>query len=498
MYEWPFDPETESATDRERTLFKGRSLPTGLKDRLQQDLGADLILPTDSKYDGERGVFNQAFDPFPAAIAICSNEDQIRLCLQGARDFGFPFCIRGSGHSFAGYSSMDDVLLIDMRKISDVQIDAASKVVSVGAGCKLGELDKQLKANALRLNLGSGVLSVGGFMQGGGYGLFPRTLGMNCDAVTEVRVMLADGTVVTANENKNHDLWWAMRGGTGGNFGILLSATYLARERLGLTGRRTSWNLTDRVGPANAAKALNIMQDILDKAPPELSLQADIRYYPDDPDDLSRTPWLDINANYFGSEANLATVLAPLSGTGESIRTQVGLNHPINYPFVRHSCFISELPLTEWRSLIDDFLDNSNRLSTLTFDAMGGAVNAYPVEDSSFVHRGARFNSYVTGFWIKGDRADYQKVNSYIHGWNRIIKPFWNRGVYQNFPYAEVPDFRINYWGKAFPALFGVKRKYDPSGAFAFPQAIDAVSTIPGNPVWPPCVVEALSKAIER
>jgi FAD/FMN-containing dehydrogenase len=490
MYEWPFDPETASATFRAKAPFVGRSLPAGLQDRLQQSLGPDLILPTDSKYDDERGVFNQAFDPFPAAIAICSDENQIRLCLEGARDFGFPFCIRGSGHCFTGYSSMDDALVIDLRKISDIRIDPASKIVSVGAGCKHGDLDIQLVANALLLNLGNTVLSIGGFMQGGGYGLFPRTLGMNCDAVTEVRVMLADGSIVTANENKNHDLWWAIRGGTGGNFGILLSITYLARDRMTPAGKQISWNLADRMGPANAARALNAMQDILDNAPAELSLQADIRYI-----DL-QTPWLRISANYFGAEGDLGKLLAPLLGAGDSIPPSA-VRRP-NHPLVRHSCFISKLPLGEWRSLIDDFLDNSNRLSTFTVDAMGGAVNSYPLEASSFVHRAARFNAFVTGFWIKGDRADHEKVQSYIRGWRGIVEPFWNQGVYQNFPHADVPDFRTNYWGKAFPALLAVKRKYDPSSVFAFPQAVDALSTNPGNPVWPPRVVASLSMPIER
>src|SRR5436190_23922156 len=103
MYEWPFDPERVAVTARGAAAFRGRTLPQGLKDRLQPVLGADLILPSDSKYNHERGVFNQAFDPFPAAIAICSGENQIRICLEGAREFSFPFCIRGSGHCFTGY-----------------------------------------------------------------------------------------------------------------------------------------------------------------------------------------------------------------------------------------------------------------------------------------------------------------------------------------------------------------------------------------------------------
>lgn len=497
MYQWPVDLQRALPADLRDTTppFLGVPLPTALQQILRAGLGDDLILPDDERYASERGVFNQAFDPFPAGIAICSSEALVALCLKGVRDFNIPFCVRGSGHSFTGCSSVDDALVIDIRKFNDVQIDSAQATVTVGAGCTHGVLDASLEAQGLRLSLGAAPLTVGGFMQGGGYGLFARTLGMNCDSVLEVRVMLADGRIVTANENFNHDLWWAIRGGTGGNFGVLLSIKYQARARIAVASRALTWNLTNEPGRSKAAQAITNVQSILKTAPPELSLQVDVRYR------HSNTPVMTVSANFFGSEEKLNKLLspllvAPLLGTDDTNLETMKLEMSAIPPFVRRSRFVSELRLNDWRALLDNFLTDSNHLSSLTIDGMGGAINLFPIEKSAFVHRDSMFNVFVTGFWIKGDRHDKEVVDNYIESWSHLIAPFWNGRIFQNFPYPDLQDYYARYWGDAFPALFAVKRKYDPSRRFTFAQAIDTGLSAPPTPTWPPRVVEWLNKPI--
>jgi hypothetical protein len=494
VYQWPVDLERVLPADLRGAPppFPGTPLPTPLQQILRAGLGGDLILSDDEKYANERRVFNQAFDPFPAGIAICSSETQVALCLKGVRDFNIPFCVRGSGHSFTGCSSVDDALVIDLRKFNDVQVDSAQAIVMVGAGCTHSVLDASLEAQGLRLSLGADPLTVGGFMQGGGYGLFARTLGMNCDSVLEVRVMLADGRIVTANENLNHDLWWAVRGGTGGNFGVLLSIKYQARARIAVASRALTWNLTNEPDRSGAAQAIMNAQSILKTAPPELSLQVDVRYH-------SSTPVMTVSANFFGSKEELNRLLTPLLVasllSSEDTNLEVTKLSAIP-PFVRHSRFVSELQLNDWRALLDNFLTDSNHLSSLTIDGMGGAINSFPIEKSAFVHRDSMFNVYVTGFWIKGNRHDKEVVDNYIESWSRLIAPFWNGRVFQNFPYPDLQDYYARYWGNAFPALFAVKRKYDPSRMFTFAQAIDTGLSAPPAPTSPPRVVEWLIKPI--
>ncbi len=501
MYRWPFDIEKSRRPRRHATRQSSSlaaALPAQLAQLLQASLGQDLILPADARYEGERGVFNKAFDPFPAAIAICRSHQQVALCLSGAQQFATAFCIRGSGHSFAGYSSADNALVIDLRNLNGISIDAAG-TATVDAGCRHDALNQALTAKKLQLPLGYDALTVGGFMQGGGFSLVSRTLGMNCDNVIEVRVMLADGRIVTANEGTNHDLWWAIRGGTGGNLGVLLSVTYQTSPLQDLVGRDLQWVLSDAAGRIVAAQAITAVQDILKTAPPELSLQVDIRYASGGSAGAARIPVMHVYANYFGSDSELSTLLAPLTGIHRKTKRlkEFKLSSSTVYAFERRSRFTSsELQTQDWRALLENFIADSNKTSSLTIDAMGGAINAYPLEKSAYLHRDCLFNVFVTGVWKKGDGNDQRAVETYLQSWSDLMAPFWNDRIFQNFPYPAPPDFHQNYWGDAFPALCAVKRKYDPDRAFVFAQAIDTGVSAPTAPHWPPKVVEWLGKPI--
>ncbi len=83
---------------------------------------------------------------------------------------------------------------------------------------------------------GCGDVCIGGFLQGGGYGFSSLRFGMHSDIVRSMTVMLADGSEVVASAAENPDLFWAMRGGTGNNFGVLLEAEYQATPLDSVTG----------------------------------------------------------------------------------------------------------------------------------------------------------------------------------------------------------------------------------------------------------------------
>ncbi|MBK8279951.1 MAG: FAD-binding oxidoreductase [Saprospiraceae bacterium] len=118
---------------------------------------------------------------------------------------------------------------------------------------------------------GCPTICVAGYMQGGGDGLTSRKFGMNCDCVLEVMVMLADGRIVKANQNLNSDLFWAVRGGTGGNFGILLNIKYQLVPLGFIWGIKITWNIDP--SPGDAAQALYTIQEqyLTDNALPILN-----------------------------------------------------------------------------------------------------------------------------------------------------------------------------------------------------------------------------------
>ena len=485
MYIWPFDVSPDEPPVA-APIAEGLPLKEKLPNRR-------IVLPVDPDYDASRKTFNPRFDDVhPWVIAFCGTDRDLRACLEGVRKYQTPFCIRSGGHSFAGYSSIDAGVVIDVAGLNNLRFDADRLEVTVGPGCRMGDLQAALGERKLRLPLGGSPVGVGGFMQGGGFGDISRTFGMNSDSVLAVWIMLADGRVVQASESVNHDLWWAVRGGTGGNFGVVVDVRYrLHRAAAPVQDWSFAWPIERPSDTTRAAKVLVTLQDeVLARAGPELNAGADLRYLPESNLGIPRILRLLVYGKYFGNRSDMDALLRPLADIGGQ-RTFNALQVE-RLPVLRQSRFVSELAERHWQTLVDDFAAHANVYSTLTMNAWGGAIASYPRENSAFIHRSAAFNMYVTGFW-KGP-ADEQRMRLYLQRWRDFIAPYWNNGIYQNFADPECPDYRSNYWADAFPALLAVKTKYDPEGVFRFPQAIEGASL----PVtWPPKVVQWLGKPIE-
>lgn len=493
---WPIETDDDRSRSQGRVPAAPRSnaIPSGLADHLRDMLpGRRIVLEGDSDYAGAAKVFNPLLSLRPWVIVYCVAEQDVRICLEAARRYKIAFRIRASGHSFVGYSTLDDGMIIDVRGLNNLRIDIARTKAHAEAGCTLGDISKALQARGLHLPLGGAAVAVSGYLQGGGFGTTSRSFGMNCDSVAEMRVMLADGRVVVATDSQNYDLWWAMRGGTGGNFGVLLEATYDVR-RAQIVMATLAWPAGTPSEIARAARALATLQQVLPTAGKALNVTADLRRWATSQNGPVTDPWLVMMVSYAGAKADMDAALKPLLDIPGNVGS-TGFPGKIS-PFVRASRFVSnDLQETDWQKLLDQYLSLSNATSTLTIEACGGAINDYPIEESAFIHRGAAFNIYVTGFWQAGNHADEQKVRHYLEKWSEIVEPFWNGLIYQNFPDAALATYPVHYWGRSWPALAAVKHKYDPGGFFSFPQAVDRGA--PPAPAWPHKVVDWLARPIQ-
>ncbi len=502
MYIWPFEiprtkgPATLGLVASPRRAGAGNDQLTGFAGFLKEKLpGHRIVLPSDPGYDAARKTFNARFDHLcPWGIVFCNGEQDVMICLEGIRKFRVPFRVRAGGHSFAGFSSLDDGWVIDVADLNRLQVDVAVLEATVQGGCQMSDLQHALAPSGLQLPLGGPPVGVAGFVQGGGFGATSRTFGMNSDNVLAARVMLADGRVVQASERVNYDLWWALRGGTGGNFGVLMDVRYALHRAPEQHQWSFAWPIHKPADRAIASRALMTLQDeVVRNAGPELNATADMRYWADQNGGTPQMLRLYLWGSFFGSESDMGDLLKPLRALpGNQPFTQFGTK-PL--PVLRQARFVSELQALDWKALVDDFAEHANRFSTLTLSAWGGAIGAYPRERSAFIHRDAAFNMYVTGFW--DGAADEQQMQAYLARWRAFIAPFWTGGIYQDFADSDCPDYRSNYWGDAFAALLAVKRKYDPQGLFAFPQAIVARSGETPAATWPPQVAGWLDKAIE-
>lgn len=190
-----------------------------------QNLTIDWLTPNSADYEDSRQISNARFSYRPAAIAYCGDEEAVAGLFRVFGDDPPEFRIRSGGHQHEGMCTADDVLLIDLSKMNkiDIQYNYTQRPsASIGPGCSLSDLYNTLGQRGLFFpGGGCGTVRPGGLIQGGGWGPYVRKHGMSCDSLLKAKVVLANGKVVIASETENEDLFWAIRGGGGGNFGVV-------------------------------------------------------------------------------------------------------------------------------------------------------------------------------------------------------------------------------------------------------------------------------------
>ncbi|KAK2762248.1 hypothetical protein FQN54_001258 [Arachnomyces sp. PD_36] len=172
--------------------------------------------------------------------AVVESPDQIQQAVRFAKDHNLRLAIRNTGHDFLGRSTAPDSFQIfthRMKNITQVEdfvpessYESEGPAVTIEAGVQLSELYKALDAMNVVVVAGfaNTVGAAGGYIQGGGHSPLGPWAGMSADNALEFKVVTADGDLVTANEYQNEDLFWALRGGGGGTFGVVTSVTLRA------------------------------------------------------------------------------------------------------------------------------------------------------------------------------------------------------------------------------------------------------------------------------
>src|SRR5690348_3727105 len=178
-----------------------------------------VVLEGDAGYDEARALYNAMIDKRPAAVAYCIDEADVAAAIRIARERGLRIAIRSGGHNGGGLGSVDAGIVIDLSPMSSVTVDAG--IARVGGGVLLKDLVTATHEHGLTVPVGIiGTTGVGGLTLGGGVGHLTRALGLTVDSLVAATVVLADGSIVQCDSEREPDLFWALRGG-GGNFGVV-------------------------------------------------------------------------------------------------------------------------------------------------------------------------------------------------------------------------------------------------------------------------------------
>ncbi|NUT46647.1 MAG: FAD-dependent oxidoreductase, partial [Saccharothrix sp.] len=196
-------------------------------ERLRRVLTGRLVLPGDDGYDTARRPYNTVYaHRRPAAVALCADESDVARCLEFAARERIPVAARSGGHSYAGYSVPEGGLVVDLAALSDIQVDHRGRL-RVGAGTRMIDLYEALARAGRLLPAGScPTVGVAGLTLGGGISVVGRAYGLTCDRLLAARVVTPGSGARRADAHTEPDLFWALRGGGGGNFGVTTSFTF--------------------------------------------------------------------------------------------------------------------------------------------------------------------------------------------------------------------------------------------------------------------------------
>jgi len=480
------------------TLLRTASPTPGPPDwnALASQLRGTLIRPTDAGYDAARVLYNTRFDGLrPQAIAGCASVADVQACIAFARHYGVAITPRSGGHSYGGWSSGQG-LVVDLAGLGSTNVRDIS--ATIGAGARLADAYATVGAQGFGIAAGScPTVGIAGLALGGGLGVLSRAWGLTCDSVVSIDVVTADGTARTCDAQRDPDLFWALRGGGGGNFGIVTSFTLRTRRSAPLAIAFVTWPWARAAAVVRAWQSWiasmpdavwsNVHLDAATGPAPTLLVHAVAME-----DVAALQAHLDQLVNLAGSAPDGRTVLTrPYTeamllegGCAQLTLAQCHLRGTTPDATLGRETYaaksaIAAGPLSN--AAIDAILGGLEGLQALPnagagsilMDAMGGAIAQVAPDATAFPHRTAIAALQFVASW---DASAPPAIADASIAWLRSTyakaRPLIGPGAYVNYADPDLPDWQQAYYGANYARLQRVRATYDPDGLFAFPQAI--------------------------
>ena len=428
-------------------------------------------------------VYNTRFDNvLPSLVARPLDAADVRTAVSWSVAHGVPLRARSGGHSYAGYSTLSGGMVLDLRNLRGVNVNLHSRTATIGAGAQLIDVYAALAARGVTIPAGScPSVGIAGHALGGGMGLAGRQFGLTADNLLSAQIVTADGRLLTASAHQNPDLYWALRGGGGGNFGVVTSFTF----RVHAVPRTVAWFIVS--WPASrASAALAAWQAWAPHARPQLTSIFHLN-------SAGALP-VQVTGQYFGPAHDLGGLLAPLAATGpatvrtgdlgylqaqlfwagcstisltacHTTGTRPGGTLPRESFQAKSDYVANPLPAAARQALVQAAAARGHTPGSgaILFDSYGGAINQIAPAATAFVHRKVLFCiHYLT----------YNGGSSWLESIHNRMRPHVTGGAYFNYTDPSLTGWQTAYYGSNYHRLLQIRRAVDPHHYFNFPQAI--------------------------
>lgn len=425
-----------------------------------------------------RTIYNTRYaGSVPLVVVRAASVADVQATVRWAAEQGVPITARSGGHSYGGYSTVSGGVVVDMRSLSAVR--PSGRTAQIGAGATLMSVYATLAGKGTTIPAGScPTVGFAGHAQGGGMGLAGRQFGLTLDNVTGVQLVTADGKARNVDRNTNSDLFWAVRGGGGGNFGIATSFNVTTHPVSSASWFFASWPWSE------AADVLGAWQTWVPRAPAALTSICSLLSNP------GGSPRVTVLGQYFGTQASLRSVLSPLLrdapgsslsiGTADYLDLQKRWAGCLGQSVAQCSAFaptsfaaksdyvVKAMPTTGRRAAVSA-LERREGAGSIIFDSYGGAINRVGTTSTAFVHRNALCGvQYISYFNRSGAGAAAAWLKAAATG----LRPYVSGRAYVNYIDPTLAGYETAYYGKNLPRLRSVKKKYDGANLFRFAQQI--------------------------
>uniref|UniRef100_A0AAU2K2R0 FAD-binding oxidoreductase n=1 Tax=Streptomyces sp. NBC_00049 TaxID=2903617 RepID=A0AAU2K2R0_9ACTN len=475
---------------------------------LARGIDGRVVLPGDRDFDEARQLFQPRYDTVvPGAVAYPAHAADVAVCLDFARRSGTPVVPRGGGHGYAGWSTRAGGLVVDVGAMASVAVEGDG--VRVGAGARLGDVNAALAGRGLAVPTGlCPSVGIAGLTLGGGLGLATRAYGATCDRLTGARVVTPDGTVREAGPDHDADLFWALRGGGGGNFGVVTEFRFRTHPVRDAAFAELHWPVADSAavlrgwqrwlgslpdpfwsqvefaaasgadaGPAAAPAVRVVCLDGRGELEGQLTRLSDLVGGP------PRDSWIVVRS-YGDTVRAMSGCLergpeeCRLPGTlpGRDPRGRLGRDS-----YAARSDFWTGGGLPD--AAIGAVLEAVGRYATavprggfgvVQLDGVcGGALNRVPATGTAFAHRDSAFLAQYLAYWpASAPAAEVDRHQRWLDGLWQDLRPWASGRAYQNYADPKLTGWREAYYGPNLARLEAVRRTYDPARLFRFPHAL--------------------------
>jgi FAD/FMN-containing dehydrogenase len=429
-----------------------------------------VVTASDPDWDATRQVFNLATDLTPAAVALPRDQDDVIAAVDYARESGLRVAPQATGHNADAHGSLEDTLLVDVRELQEVSVDARARRVRVGAGVKWERVSPKLSEHGLAgLHGSSPDVGVAGYSLGGGMGWLARKHGLQANSVTAIELVTADGRAARVDEEHEPDLFWALRGGNG-NFGVVTAIEFAVYPVDELYAGVMFFPFE------RAAEVLHAWAELVPTLPDEMMSWASLLQFPDAPfvpEPVRGGSFTVVYGAFLGSETEGRTLLRPVRDLGPAMDTfamvppaalgDMAMDPPDPLPFRITAALLDDLP----RAGVDELVaavgpGSGSPLGMVELRQLGGALGRETPGAGARATLPGALSLVALG--VPQDEASDKAVRTYLASLDRAVLPY-RVGDYANFV-MEPTDASRFFDAETWARLRRVKALYDRTDLF--------------------------------